>query len=59
MEQPAKADTYTDKLNATYLYFWGHGEDPRLVDPSFFEYHLKHGLTPKQIFAIACNRRES
>lgn len=42
------------RLASVHAFFREHNEDPRVYAQGFFEYHLRHGLTPEQIFRIAC-----
>lgn len=38
---------------AVHAYFSARGEDPTVITPAFFLYHLSHGKTADQIFRIA------
>lgn len=43
-------------LAQVHRYFREHGEDPLVITPEFFLYHLSQGETAAEIFRIAINR---
>lgn len=46
-------------LAAVHDYFWARDEDPTVISRDFFDYHLRQGRSPEQIYRIACGMKES
>ena len=47
----------SDRLIAAHAYFRSQGEAVEVYSPDFFRFWIQRGLTPEEIYDVACNRR--